>query len=179
MLPFLVSTRITWPRPSIVVTVLGTVTVLGEADLVTVGDAALSSYCVLMSTLVEPCGGNVTTVGRFIESYWYPVTCPFSSVLLSNNPVSKSQVALVVNCNTPVPRTTESGYAYCLARLKLNTFWLQQSSSAVRTLPVELLSILQSGNDQAGAFAALILSVPPMFAIGLLTVGAKRTGASL
>jgi putative spermidine/putrescine transport system permease protein len=49
----------------------------------------------------------------------------------------------------------------------------------VRTLPVELLSIVQSGNDQAGAFAALILSVPPMFAIGLLTVGAKRTGASL
>ena len=49
------------------------VTVLGEANLVTVGDAALSSYCVLMSTLVEPCGGKVTMVGRFMESYWYEV----------------------------------------------------------------------------------------------------------
>lgn len=49
----------------------------------------------------------------------------------------------------------------------------------VRTLPVELLSMVQSGNDQAGAFAALMLSLPPMFAIGLLTVGARRTGASL
>lgn len=49
----------------------------------------------------------------------------------------------------------------------------------VRTLPVELLSIVQSGNDQAAAFAALILGVPPMFAIGLLAVGAERTGASL
>ena len=49
----------------------------------------------------------------------------------------------------------------------------------VRTLPVELLSIVQSGNDQVAAFAALMLSVPPMFAIGLLTVGARRTGASL
>ena len=49
----------------------------------------------------------------------------------------------------------------------------------VRTLPVELLSIVQSGDDRAGAIAALILSVPPMFAIGLLSVGARRAGASL
>ena len=47
----------------------------------------------------------------------------------------------------------------------------------VRTLPVELLSFVQSGNDQLGALAALVLSVPPMFAIGLLTLGARRTGA--
>jgi hypothetical protein len=49
----------------------------------------------------------------------------------------------------------------------------------VRTLPVELLSIVQSGNDQIAAFAALVLSVPPMFAVGLLTIGARRTGASV
>ena len=49
----------------------------------------------------------------------------------------------------------------------------------VRTLPVELMSIVQSGNDQVGAFAALILAVPPLFAIGLLAIGAERTGASL
>ena len=49
----------------------------------------------------------------------------------------------------------------------------------VRTLPVELLSIVQSGNDQIAAVAALLLGVPPMLAIGLLTVGARRTGAAL
>jgi putative spermidine/putrescine transport system permease protein len=49
----------------------------------------------------------------------------------------------------------------------------------VRTLPVELLSIVQSGNDQSAAIAALLLSLPPMLAVGLLTVGARRTGATV
>jgi putative spermidine/putrescine transport system permease protein len=49
----------------------------------------------------------------------------------------------------------------------------------VRTLPVELLSIIQSGNDQIAAFAALVLSLPPMLAIGLLAMGARRTGATV
>jgi putative spermidine/putrescine transport system permease protein len=49
----------------------------------------------------------------------------------------------------------------------------------VRTLPVELMSLVQSGADQVGAFVALILSVPPMFAIGLLTVAARRAGAAV
>jgi putative spermidine/putrescine transport system permease protein len=49
----------------------------------------------------------------------------------------------------------------------------------VRTLPIELLSIVRSGNDQLGAFAALALSVPPLLALGLLAAAARRTGASL
>ena len=47
----------------------------------------------------------------------------------------------------------------------------------VRTLPVELMSIVQSGDDRVAALAALMLSMPPMLAIGLLTMGARRTGA--
>ncbi len=49
----------------------------------------------------------------------------------------------------------------------------------VRTLPVELLSLVQSGSDQLGALAALAVSVPPMLAIGLLQAGIGRTGAAL
>lgn len=49
----------------------------------------------------------------------------------------------------------------------------------VRTLPVELLSFVQSGNDQFGALAALVLSVPPLAAIGLLKAGTARSGAVL
>lgn len=49
----------------------------------------------------------------------------------------------------------------------------------VRTLPLELLSLVQSGNDQLGSLAALLLSVPPLGAIGLLKVGTVRTGAGL
>src|SRR6476646_11547185 len=109
VLPFFVSTCITWPRPSRVVTVVGTVTVLGVAEFVTRGDAAPSSYAVFNCTLVEPCGGIVRTVGRFMESYWYWVTWPFSSVLETRSPLSKLYVALVVNCVPTGPRTIEVG----------------------------------------------------------------------
>jgi len=49
---------------------------------------------------------------------------------------------------------------------------------AVRTLPVELLSYVRAGDDRVGAIAALLLTVPPLLALGLLQAGATRTGAS-
>lgn len=49
----------------------------------------------------------------------------------------------------------------------------------VRTLPVELLSLVRSGNDQHGAMAALLLTLPPALALGLLQIGTRRTGAAL
>jgi putative spermidine/putrescine transport system permease protein len=49
---------------------------------------------------------------------------------------------------------------------------------AVRTLPVELLSYVRAGDDRVGALAALLLTVPPLLALGLLQAGATRTGAS-
>lgn len=48
----------------------------------------------------------------------------------------------------------------------------------VRTLPVELLSLVRSGNDQHGAIAALLLAAPPALALGLLELAARRTGGT-
>ena len=49
----------------------------------------------------------------------------------------------------------------------------------VRTLPLELLLLVRSGDDQLGALAAVVLSAPPMLALGLLQVATRRTGAAL
>jgi putative spermidine/putrescine transport system permease protein len=49
----------------------------------------------------------------------------------------------------------------------------------VRTLPVELLALVRSGNDQHGALAALLLTLPPALALGVLQLGTRRTGATL
>jgi putative spermidine/putrescine transport system permease protein len=49
----------------------------------------------------------------------------------------------------------------------------------VRTLPVELLALVRSGNDQHGAMAALLLTLPPALALGVLQLGTRRTGAAL
>jgi len=46
----------------------------------------------------------------------------------------------------------------------------------IRTLPVELLAFVRSGDDRLGAAAALLLSLPPLAAIGLMQHGARRTG---
>ena len=46
----------------------------------------------------------------------------------------------------------------------------------VRTLPVELLAIIRSGDDHLGAVAALLLTLPPLLALGALRGGAETTG---
>ncbi|MGE3509960.1 MAG: ABC transporter permease, partial [Vicinamibacterales bacterium] len=49
----------------------------------------------------------------------------------------------------------------------------------VRTLPVELMAFVRAGDDRLGAAAGLVLTLPPLLAIGLLQVGRRRPGASL
>ncbi len=46
----------------------------------------------------------------------------------------------------------------------------------VRTLPVELLAFVRAGDDRLGAAAAILLTVPPLLAFGLVQAGARRTG---
>lgn len=48
----------------------------------------------------------------------------------------------------------------------------------VRTLPVELLAIIRSGDDHLAAVAALLLTVPPLLALGALRGGAETTGVA-
>jgi len=50
--------------------------------------------------------------------------------------------------------------------------------AAVRTLPVELLGFVRSGDDRLGAIAALLLALPPVVAFALLERGARRTGVA-
>ncbi len=49
---------------------------------------------------------------------------------------------------------------------------------AVQTLPVALLSFTRAGDDRLAAAAALLLSIPPALAFGVVQRGARRTGAS-
>jgi len=47
---------------------------------------------------------------------------------------------------------------------------------AVRTLPVELLAFLRSGDDHLAAVAALLLSIPPAAGVAVLARGMRSTG---
>lgn len=48
----------------------------------------------------------------------------------------------------------------------------------VRTLPIELLAFVRAGDDQLGAAAALVLTVPPLLGLGLVHTAIRRTGAT-
>jgi len=48
----------------------------------------------------------------------------------------------------------------------------------VRTLPVELLAIIRSGDDHLASVAALLLTLPPLLALGALRGGAETTGVA-
>lgn len=77
------------------------------------------------------------------------------------------------------PRLAEAVVLGALVSWGQLAITLLVGGGVVRTLPLEVLSLVRSGNDQAGALASLLLSVPPMLALGLLTRAAHRTGASL
>ncbi len=46
----------------------------------------------------------------------------------------------------------------------------------VRTMPVELLAIIRSGDDHLASIAAILLTIPPLVALSVLKGGAARTG---
>ncbi|MGE3958165.1 MAG: ABC transporter permease [Vicinamibacterales bacterium] len=75
------------------------------------------------------------------------------------------------------PRLAESILLGALVSWGQLAITLLVGGGMVRTLPVEVLSLVRSGNDQAGALAALVLSVPPLLGLGLLVRGTRRTGA--
>ncbi|MBS1817589.1 MAG: ABC transporter permease subunit [Acidobacteria bacterium] len=77
------------------------------------------------------------------------------------------------------PRFAESVVLGALISWGQLALTLLVGGGVVRTLPVELLSLVRSGNDQAGALAALVLSLPPLLGLGLLVRATRRTGAAL
>lgn len=44
----------------------------------------------------------------------------------------------------------------------------------VRTMPVEILAIIRSGDDHVAAIASLVLTIPPLLALSVLRHGANR-----
>ena len=75
------------------------------------------------------------------------------------------------------PRIAEAMVLGALVSWGQLALTLLVGGGAVRTLPVELLSYVRAGDDRLGAAAAILLTLPPALAIGLLSLGTRRTGA--
>lgn len=76
------------------------------------------------------------------------------------------------------PRLLEGALLGALVSWGQLALTLLVGGGIVRTLPVELLAFLRSGDDQLGAAAALVLAVPPVLGLGLVQTATRRTGAT-
>ncbi len=92
---------------------------------------------------------------------------------------SRWQVLTRITIPLLQPRLAEAAVLGALVSWSQLATTLLVGGGVVRTLPVELLSIVQSGNDQLGSLAALALTLPPLCALGLLRVGTHRAGTAL
>ncbi len=91
---------------------------------------------------------------------------------------SQGQVLMRVTVPLLAPRIVEGSVLGALVSWGQLALSLVIGGGLVRTLPIELLSLVGSGNDQHGALAALLLTIPPAVGLGLLQLAVRRTGAA-
>lgn len=75
------------------------------------------------------------------------------------------------------PRIVEAALLGALVSWAQVALTLVVGGGAVRTLPVELLAFVRSGDDRLAAAAAIALVLPSALAISVLSAGARRSGA--
>ena len=88
------------------------------------------------------------------------------------------QVALRVTWPLLRPRIVEGALPGGLVSWGQLALTLLVGGGLVRTLPVELLGFLRAGDDQLGAAAALVLTVPPLLGLGLVQTATRRAGTT-
>ncbi len=85
-------------------------------------------------------------------------------------------------CHVTLPalrrRLTEAVVLGALVSWGQLALTLLVGGGVVRTLPVELLAIIRSGDDHLASVAALLLTLPPLLALGALRHGAETTGVA-
>lgn len=74
------------------------------------------------------------------------------------------------------PRLLEGAVLGALVSWGQLALTLLIGGGVVRTLPLELLAFVRSGDDQLGAAAALVLAVPPLLGLGLVQTATRRAG---
>jgi putative spermidine/putrescine transport system permease protein len=91
---------------------------------------------------------------------------------------SRWQVLRHVTMPLLAPRLVEGMLLGALVSWGQLAISLVVGGGLVRTLPLELLSLVRSGNDQHGALAAIVLTIPPALGLGLLQSAVRRTGTA-
>ena len=127
---------------------------------------------VFLSHLV-PALGYLTLVFLGVFTRWDPRLDETAATLGANGRVRWRMVLLPL-LRRPIAEAMALGFLVSWAQVALT---LLVGGGAVRTLPLDVLAMLQAGQDQRAAVGALALVIPAVIVLGVSRVAARNTAA--
>ena len=127
---------------------------------------------VLLSHLV-PALGYLTLVFLGVFTRW-DTRLEEAAATLGATGVTRWRLILIPLLRRPIAEAMALGFLVSWAQVALT---LLVGGGAVRTLPLDVLSMLQAGQDQRAAVGALALALPALVVLGASRVAARSTSA--
>jgi len=120
-----------------------------------------------------PTLGYLTLVFLGVFSRW-DARLEESAATLGANGFARWRLVTLPLLRRPIADAMALGFLVSWAQVALT---LLVGGGAVRTLPLEVLAMLQSGQDQRAAAGALALAIPALLVLGASRVAARNTSA--
>ncbi len=129
-------------------------------------------FGVFLSHLV-PALGYLTLVFLGVFTRW-DSRLDETAATLGANGRARWQMVLLPLLRRPIADAMALGFLVSWAQVALT---LLVGGGAVRTLPLDVLAMLQAGQDQRAAVGALALAIPAVIVLGASRVAARNTAA--
>ena len=120
-----------------------------------------------------PALGYLTLVFLGVFTRW-DARLDESAATLGANPLARWRLVTLPLLRRPIADAMALGFLVSWAQVALT---LLMGGGAVRTLPLEVLAMLQAGQDQRAAAGALALAIPALLVLGASRVAARNTSA--
>lgn len=127
---------------------------------------------VLLSHLV-PALGYLTLVFLGVFTRW-DRRVDEAAATLGANGIARWRLVLLPLLRRPIAEALALGFLVSWAQVALT---LLVGGGAVRTLPLDVLAMLQAGQDQRAAAGALALTIPALIVLGVSRSAARNTPA--
>lgn len=129
-------------------------------------------FGVLLSHLV-PTLGYLTLVFLGVFTRW-DARLDESAATLGASGAQRWRLVVLPLLRRPIADALALGFLVSWAQVALT---LLVGGGAVRTLPLDVLAMLQAGQDQRAAVGALALAIPALLVLGLSRTAARNTAA--
>ena len=120
-----------------------------------------------------PTIGYLTLVFLGVFTRW-DIRLEESAATLGANAMTRWRLVLLPLLRRPIADALALGFLVSWAQVALT---LLVGGGAVRTLPLDVLAMLQAGQDQRAAAGALALAIPALLVLGASRVAARSTPA--